>query len=193
VKPEDKPLLVNGLEHLSEQARYLRFFTMKQRLSDEELRYLTELDQDNHFALGAVRIGSDGQEEGLGVARFVKLASEPGVAEAAIVVVDECQRKGLGRLLLSRLLGAARERGVSTFKSEVLTENVAIRKLLHDLGTISEQDEGETLIVRLRLPDAHEEGNALYRLLRLAAEGLVRVAEVLRALSREDQSREDQR
>lgn len=44
-------------------------------------------------------------------------------AEAAIVVEDAWQSRGIGKLLLSRLAGMARGRGIGAFDFEVLGEN----------------------------------------------------------------------
>jgi GNAT superfamily N-acetyltransferase len=77
---------------------------VKTELSDDELRYLTELDGVRHFALGAVTAAGD---DGLGIARYICLADEPGVAEAAIAVADHAQGVGLGSLLFQRLVAAA--------------------------------------------------------------------------------------
>src|SRR5207245_4362935 len=98
-------------DRLSPTSRYRRFLSAKDHLTDREWRYFTEVDGINHFALGAVR-HADGQEEGLGVARFIRLIDRPTVAEPAVVVADPWQRKGLGRLLLARLVAAASERGI---------------------------------------------------------------------------------
>src|SRR5207244_92171 len=111
-----------GFAGLSAESRYRRFFSAKDRLSEAELRYLTEVDGVDHFALGALHDG-----EGAGVARFVRLRDRPDTAEAAIVVVDERQGCGLGRLLLTRLTEAARERGITRFRSDVLARNQAAR------------------------------------------------------------------
>src|SRR5262245_19880796 len=111
VRPDDKERLRRGFHRLSPEARYLRFFTPKVDLSEDELRYLTETAGVRHVAIGAVRAGDD--EEGLGVARFILLDDAPGTAEAAVAVLDEIQGQGLGTLLFLRLLAAARERGVS--------------------------------------------------------------------------------
>src|SRR5215813_10393760 len=119
VRPDDKPLFVAGFARLSPESRYFRFFTGKDHLTDAELRYLTELDGENHLAIGA--LGPDGQ--GAGVARFIRLAQEPEVAELAVTVVDSMQRKGLGRILSERLMAAARERGVKRLRAEILAEN----------------------------------------------------------------------
>ena len=76
------------------------------------------------------------REQGLGVARFVRLHDEPTVAEAAVTVVDDVQRKGLGRLLATTLAEAARERGVHTFRADVLADNEPMRAIMAEIGAV---------------------------------------------------------
>lgn len=71
VTPDDKELLRRGFDNWSAESRYARFFVPKLRLSDDELTYLCDVDQENHFALGAIREG-DGEPRGLGIARFIR-------------------------------------------------------------------------------------------------------------------------
>src|SRR6185369_4459759 len=100
-----------------------------------DLDYLTHLDGERHFALGAITAPDEGGGlRGLGVARFVRVAARPEAAEPAITVVDEAQGKGLGRLLLARLTAAAVERGVTTFCFEVLASNEPMRALIENLS-----------------------------------------------------------
>jgi len=135
IRPEDKDALRQGLARMSPHSRYLRFFTSKESLSSAELRYLTEVDGRDHFALVAGRTAEHGPGTGLGVARFIRLRDQPDVAEFALAVVDEAQGQGLGGLLLQRLAAAAAERGVHWFRCEVLAENRPMEKLLRDVGT----------------------------------------------------------
>lgn len=137
--PEDRELLRRGFERLSPESRYARFLVPKQRLTDEELRYLTEIDQETHFALGAIRENGDGNGNpvGLGIARFIRLPDRPGepvTAEAAIAVVDDAHNLGLGRLLLLRLVAAAAERGIERFRCEVLCSNTSMKALIEQLA-----------------------------------------------------------
>src|SRR6185503_7516402 len=86
--PDDKDLLRREFERWSHESRYARFHAHKSRLTDDELEYLTNCDQETHFALGAVSETGDGRGEpiGLGVARFIRLPDELGepiTAEAA--------------------------------------------------------------------------------------------------------------
>jgi GNAT superfamily N-acetyltransferase len=183
VRPADKELFVRGIQRMSPESRYLRFFTAKERLSDGELRYLTEVDQERHFALGAVRLDADGHEEGLGVARFVALDDAPGVAEPAVAVIDSMQRKGLGRALLARLLAAARERGVERFRCEVLAENTGMLEMLQRVAPGSVAPAGAGLVVvELPIPPAEDDESKLspiYRLFVLVAERLVQIRRMI--------------
>lgn len=135
LRPDDKLKIVEGLDRMSPESRYLRFFTAKPRLSNAELRYLTEVDGHNHYAVGVARIEPDGSEgAGVAVARFVRMPDELDVAEPAIAVVDEMQGKGIGRRLMEHLVEAAAERGVRRFRTEFLAVNDAMRDLLEKLS-----------------------------------------------------------
>jgi len=137
IRPDDKRRLADGLSHMSDQSRYLRFFSDKPRLSRAELAYLTELDQDAHFALGAVELDEEGTEgEGLGVARFIRFPEDARLAEPAIAVIDRAQGQGLGGLLMTRLTDAARERNVQAFRSEFLAYNDGARELFKSMSEV---------------------------------------------------------
>src|SRR5262245_31036074 len=101
IRKEDAEELRRAFERLSPTSRYRRFFGGLHTLTDDMLRYLTDVDGTNHVAIVATHESPDLKtENGVGVARFVRLADEPEVAEAAVTVSDDMQRKGLGRKLL---------------------------------------------------------------------------------------------
>ena len=148
VEASDKPLLLAGFRRLSARSRYARFMSPVAELSEEQVRYLTEIDYRDHFAWAAVR--GDWPEEGIGVARFVRLVGEPSVAEAAVTVLDEYQGRGLGTLLLGLLAVAARAAGVKAFRAYVREENEPMRELLLSLGASADFDSPGVL--RLDVP-----------------------------------------
>lgn len=179
LRPGDRDRLREGFERLSPESRYLRFMGSKAELSERELTALTELDGLEHFALGAARLGADGEVgEGVGVARFIRHPDDPETAEAAVTVLDALQGRGLGTVLLRRLAAAARERGVRRFAGEILAANEAMWQLLtdHVSATVLERS-GETVQVVVDLPpygalmSPDHEGHLLERLLAFAADG----------------------
>ena len=131
----------------------MRFFTNKSRWNDAELAYLTELDHERHLAIGAGRLDADGNEEGIGVARFVVSPDDPTMAEAAVALLDEVQNVGLGRLLFMRLIAAARERGVERFFAETLPDNFAMQRLWRSFDPGSGDSHGASRFLSLQLPD----------------------------------------
>jgi hypothetical protein len=145
VTPADKERLQDGLEMLSPEARYLRFFSPVTHLSEEELRFFTEVDQVNHVAWGAIN-PDEPAFPGLGIARFVRLKETPEIAEAAVTVIDGYQRKGLGTLLVCLMYLLARELGVCTLRGTVLPENRFLIDWLHGLGGTTEYHEGAMLV-----------------------------------------------
>lgn len=140
VQPRDSELLLRGFERLSPESRYRRFFGHKSALSPEEVRYLTDCDGPDHFAIAAVIERPDGSEEGAGVARFIRLPQDPRAAEGSITVIDAFQRRGLGSLLARRLLAAAAEQGVDRLEFLVLSENEPMLVLLRKLGAKVQAD-----------------------------------------------------
>jgi GNAT superfamily N-acetyltransferase len=124
ILPGDGPLLEQGLSGLSQESRFTRFGIGIERLTSQELRYLTNVDLVNHVAWGAT---IDAQAAGVG--RYVVL--EDGVsAEVAVTVVDRFQRRGLGRTLFHALTAVARKDGLETFRFEVEPSNEAVKRLV---------------------------------------------------------------
>lgn len=135
IRPDDAAQLKRGFDRLSPASRYRRFFGGVTTLTDELLRYLTAVDGVDHVAIVAA-IDQGGEEQGLGVARFIRLTDEPTVAEPAITVLDDAQGKGLGKLLGLTLARAAYERGIERFRGEILADNERVRQLLSDVGAV---------------------------------------------------------
>jgi RimJ/RimL family protein N-acetyltransferase len=117
----------------SDDTMHRRFLSPKPGFSRSELRYLTEVDGINHVAFVAVKAHSPG--ELVAVARFVRLHDDPSTAEAAIVVADAKQGKGLGRRLAVMLADTAREAGVARIQASMLSDNRAAHRLMHTIGS----------------------------------------------------------
>lgn len=140
IRPEDKEALARGLDQLSPESRYRRFLRPMTSLSQRELAYLTEIDYTNHFAWVAVANTKD--QEGLGVARYIRDAKDPEVAEAAVAVVDDYQGRGLGSILMRLLVATALENGVHTFRGWVLGDNLEVLRPLERIGARRVADKG---------------------------------------------------
>jgi GNAT superfamily N-acetyltransferase len=171
VLPEDKQLFVAGWEQFGEESRYRRFLSTKHSLSEDELAYFTEVDHVDHEALGALDAGSGA---GVGVARYIRLASQPEVAEAAVAVVDEWQHRGVGGELLRCLTERARENGIQRFQAHLFAYNDAMIALFGEIGELEVRHADAGLVeIDVELPC--EPATGLGAALRAAAKGLVRL------------------
>ncbi len=176
IAPEDGPLLVAAFERLSEESRYRRFFTTKSELSATELAYFVDVDHKDHEAIIAIEPSSG---EALGVARYIRLRDDEEVAEVAVTVVDDWQRRGLGRALLDRLTYHARREGVRRFSALVQGDNPKALGLLGGAGgTLHQSDTGVVELV-IELPPKRGMGAQLTRALRATAAGSLVPAKAL--------------
>ncbi len=193
IRPTDKDLLQAGFQRMSPQSRYRRFLAAKVRLTAAELRYLTELDHVDHLAIAAEHLADPDRLEGVGVARFVRYQSGGDVAEAAVAVIDDFQGRGLGSLLLQRLIAAARERGIIKLRFEVLSQNRPMHELLNGLARDATciAHDGGVAVIDFDLPDldpGHSpehppRDSSLYRLFSMAATGAVDLRAMVPGLS----------
>lgn len=149
VRPEDKALLQKGVQQLSARSTYQRFFTPIVRFTEDDLRYLTEVDGRDHCALGAIDLSQE-EPAGVGIARYIRLPDEPEVAEAAVSVIDAYQGRGIGSLLLVALSRCAVENGVERLRGYLLETNRRFIRYLTALGAT--QQVVESGVVRIDLP-----------------------------------------
>jgi GNAT superfamily N-acetyltransferase len=137
IRRGDALALGEGLRRLSANSRVRRFFYDKQRYTADELERLTKFDPARHLALVCIRVDETGRElEGLSVARCFRDPPEPAIAEFAIATLDAWQRRGIGRILVQALAGAAWEAGIRRWRAVFLTENLPTRKLLNRVGEL---------------------------------------------------------
>jgi RimJ/RimL family protein N-acetyltransferase len=134
IRPEDAPLLQEGFARLSPQSIYMRFLKTAVALSDSQARQLASVDYDEHMAL----VGSvieDGVEHLVAVARYGAIPGDvTGLAEAAIIVRDDYQGAGLGKMLMKRLLQYGRQHGVHMLVATVHSSNNRILRFIIKSG-----------------------------------------------------------
>ena len=135
IMPQDEPLLHDAVAAMSERTVYFRFFSPIKRMSDALAHRLAVVDYHDRFAIVATSNKHPGKERIVGVARYDR-APQTDVAEVAVAVIDEFQRRGLGGVLLAELARVARLHGIRSFQLIVLPENREMLGLLRKMGWI---------------------------------------------------------
>jgi acetyltransferase len=148
IRPEDEPLLQDIVRHMNPEDLRLRFFTPVRALTHQLAARLSQIDYEREMAIIALTAAD---RTPLGVARF---AADPDNrrAEYAIGVRSDWQGRGLGALLMQRIIEIAKGRGIGELFGEVLHENHAMLELCRTLGfTFSNADDPAIIHVRKTL------------------------------------------
>ena len=138
IKKEDTQKLVNLFYQLSPQTRWLRYHWHEHNFSEEDIwqqcYQMADVDWVHQAAVIATTTTPDGERCAVGVAQVIRVRAEDTEAEAAIVLRDDFQKKGLGKHLLRTLLDKARQMGITHVVGWVMPENIYLMKLVRHFG-----------------------------------------------------------
>jgi RimJ/RimL family protein N-acetyltransferase len=130
LRPDDRDGLRAGIDAMSDESLYRRFFTGGHP-GETVIQHLLDVDYVDHFAWV---LAEPDESRGLGIARYNRTADDHDAAEAAFAVVDDQQGRGLGTLLLGALAVAAGEAGIERLRADVLSGNRPMRAVLDKAG-----------------------------------------------------------
>jgi acetyltransferase len=141
LRPEDEQMLHDLAAHMSHEDLRLRFFTPLRGLTHAVAARLSQLDYDRELALLAERDGV-----ALGVAHF--FADPDNLrAEYAIAVRSDWKGRGVGYLLMKRLIDIARQRGIGELVGEVLRENKSMLQMCRELDFSIAPEPGDPTVM----------------------------------------------
>lgn len=128
VTPDDRGSIEAFHGRQSKESIYFRYFSPMPELTARELDRLTQVDYVTHMSFVAL-LGDD-------VVGMAGYDQWPGrnEAEAAFIVDDDHQRRGIATLLLEYLVVAARETGFDALTAQVLPSNRRMVSVFHQVG-----------------------------------------------------------
>lgn len=138
MNPGDADAERDFITALSPQSRRYRFQEQIREPSPEMVARLVDVDHVNDEAFVALSEDSEFKTI-VGVSRYA-VSTDPLVCEIAVTVRDDWQGRGLGTVLMHRLIDAARERGIKRMVSLDFAENREMAHLAHHLGFTTESD-----------------------------------------------------
>ena len=129
------------LDELSPPSKHFLFLGGISRLSDAELKRLCDPDYAHDMAYVAVAVDptAPGTERQVGVCRYAGANGTTG-AEISVAVADDWQHRGLGKLLLRRLIEYAGTHGVTRLYSMDSAANEPMRRLAREVGFREQPD-----------------------------------------------------
>jgi acetyltransferase len=148
IRPEDEPALRAAFKKLSPEDVRLRFFTPIRELSHQFAARLTQIDYNREMAL--VATPPDRPDDLLGVVR-ITMDPDNRRGEYAVVVRSDLKGRGLGYLLMSRIIAYARSRGAAEVVGDVLAENQGMLRMCNKMGFEQHADPEDPQLVHVRL------------------------------------------
>jgi acetyltransferase len=149
IRPEDGAAHVAFFNALTpEDVRYRMFMGVRE-LQPSQLARFTQVDYDREMAFIVTGATPEGGLGTLGVARVV---TDPDnvKAEFAVIVRSDLKGRGLGRILMNKLIAYCRDRGTCEIVGETLAENRPLLSLVRKLGFEAIQRDDD-ITVQLRL------------------------------------------
>jgi len=145
-RPSDRDRVREFLEGLSPETRARRFLHATPIMPEAMVRHFTFYDPRQRLVVVATAmLGGDSLEEIVGLADVAHLGT--GLAELAVVVDDDQQGRGVGRLLTEVIASLAMQQGATRLKAELLESNTAMLRLMQRLGrTVTTVEDGVSVV-----------------------------------------------
>ena len=153
VRMSDEEPLQRLLYELSDDSTYKRFLAYKRVHPHEEMQELVDSDYEHNMGLV---VCEPARGDIIAMSRY-DLDPASKLGEIAFVVHDDWQNKGLGTLLMQRMIAIARARGLAGFRAEVLPTNKAMLLVFQKSGlAVSTRFDGFVYHLEMRFDNTAE-------------------------------------
>ncbi|KIF49534.1 protein acetyltransferase [Vibrio owensii 47666-1] len=132
ILPEDEPIHAQFINSVSKEDLYNRFFSDVGEFNHEALANLTQIDYDREMAFVAVAFDENGPSI-IGVARAL-ITPDNSDAEFAILVRSDLKGKGLGKLLMQKIISYCQIKGTKQMSGMTMPTNRGMLSLAQSLG-----------------------------------------------------------
>ncbi len=153
-RPEDADKVDALFRRASRESLWLRFFTPVARVDRRLIEQMVNVDGVERMTFLVTR-GEGAEEQVLAIGGYVRLPRWD-TAEVAFFVDDAFQGKGLGTILLERLVAYARRQGILTLVADVLPDNHRMLEVFRKSG-FEPRLVTDQRIIRVELPATADE------------------------------------
>jgi acyl-CoA hydrolase/GNAT superfamily N-acetyltransferase len=147
VKISDEPLLKEFFYSLSDRSLYMRFASARRDMPHSRLQEFVAVDFSRDMVIIAM-LNHVERDIVIGLAQY-SINDKDHTAELALVVRDDYQGQGVGKVLHSYMSYLAKRSGIIGFTAEVLEDNLSALSLIEKMGFEMVNAEGGSVQMRL--------------------------------------------
>ena len=140
IRPEDEALHMVFLQELDPEDIHMRVFYSRRTMERSELARLVQIDYAREMAFVAMGLDVKGLPITLGVVRAM-IDPDNRDAEFGIIIRSELKGKGLGFLLMQKLIRYLQSQGTERLVATVLKQNARMLSMAKQLGFVVDSKE----------------------------------------------------
>ncbi len=133
VSHSDRDLIEKGISEMSDESRYLRFFSGAKTMPPSVIERLASVDGVLHLAWGMVNMEDD-SHPAMAVAHVFRETEDSDTGEFAIGVLDQYHGLGVARMVMTAIFLDSYCEGLRNLRIEVLHSNKKASGLMRAVG-----------------------------------------------------------
>ena len=153
VRHSDLDRIEKGISQLSDQSRYLRFFSGSKTMPPSVVERLASVDGTHHLAWGVVNM-DEHDHPAIAAAHVFREDETSDDGEFAIAVLDQYHGQGVARILMTALFLDCYCEGLRQLRIEMLRSNKKAYGLIRSIGATPCAMEGSVAQYHLVVEDA---------------------------------------
>lgn len=153
VRHSDLREIEKGISQLSDQSRYLRFFSGSKTMPPSVVERLASVDGITHLAWGVVNKDEE-NHPAIAAAHVFREAEASDTGEFAIAVLDQYHGLGVARILMTTIFLDCYCEGLRHLRIDILRDNKKAYGLIRSVGATPSAMEGSVAQYNLVIKDA---------------------------------------
>ncbi|AMO72748.1 GNAT family N-acetyltransferase [Sphingorhabdus sp. M41] len=153
VRQSDLEEIEKGISQMSDQSRYLRFFSGSKTMPPSVVERLASVDGVNHLAWGVINMDEE-DHPAIAAAHVFRETETSDTGEFAIAVLDQYHGLGVARILMTTLFLDSFCEGLRQLRIDILRNNKKAYGLIRSVGATPCALEGPAAQYNLVIQDA---------------------------------------
>jgi len=153
IRHSDIERIEDGINQMSDQSRYLRFFSGSKTMPPAVVERLASVDGTHHLAWGVIHM-DEPDHPAIAAAHVFRTSQSSDTGEFAIAVLDQYHGQGIARLLMTTIFLDCYCEGFRQLQIDILRNNKKASGLVRSVGATPCAQEGPVAQYGLVIRDA---------------------------------------